>query len=299
MAMGHMTGVRIGPTDKEVTVNTLFDHMMGPRLHAPVRGRMTRLRHPDDLADSLRDASALLWRITNSIGTHDGKPFSRRSARRTRALDEALLWRIANIANSIGAHYGKPLTRRAARRTSATGVAFCGGMLAGMGMMYLMDRVADRRHRALLRDKMTHYRRVAERLLERKGRKLTHRVRGMFLERTAHAHDGIVDDAVLVERIRSHMGHLLSHAETRRIEVAVQDGQVTLSGHVVASHINRVLGHVATVPGVHGLVTKLTVHPSVADMMNDRLSMHRPQQGGAGGRHRQATGDGARPKAKA
>jgi hypothetical protein len=172
-------------------------------------------------------------------------------------------------------------------------------MLAGMGMMYLMDPVAGRRHRALLRDKMTHYRRVAERLLERKGRNLTHRVRGMVLERTAQAHDGAVDDAVLVERIRSHMGHLLSHAETRRIEVAVQDGQVTLSGHVVASHVNRVLGHVATVPGVHGLVTKLTVHPSVEDMMDDRLSMHRPQQGAAGGRHLQATGDGARPKARA
>jgi hypothetical protein len=146
---------------------------------------------------------------------------------------------------------------------------------------------------------LTHYRRVAGRLLERKGRKLSHRVRGIVLERTAHAHNGVVDDAVLVERIRSHMGHLLSHAETRRIEVAVQDGQVTLSGHVVASHINRVLGHVATVPGVHGLVTKLTVHPSVEDMMDDRLSMHRPQQGGAGGRYLQATGDGARPKARA
>jgi BON domain len=276
-------------------VNTMFDQM-GPRLHAPVRGRITRFRHPDGLADSLRDASALLWQIPNSIGTHYGKPVSSRSARRRRAIGVALLWQ---IANSIGAHYGKPVSRRSARRTTVTGAAICGGMLAGMGMMYLMDRIADRRHRALLRDKITHYRRVAERLLERKARNLTHRVRGMVLERTKDAHDGIVDDAVLVERIRSHMGHLLSHAETRRIEVAVQDGQVTLSGHVVASHINRVLGHVATVPGVHGLVTKLTVHPSVADMMDDRTSMHRPQQGGTRGRHRQATENGARPKAKA
>jgi hypothetical protein len=208
----------------------------------------------------------------------------------------AWLWR---IAHSIGTHYGKPVSRRSGRRTTATGVALCGGMLIGMAMMYLIDRVAGRRHRALLRDKMTHYRRVTERRLERKRRNLTHRVRGMVLERTAHAYGGVVDDAVLVERIRSHMGHLLSHAETRRIEVAVQDGQVTLCGHVVASHINRVLGHVATVPGVHGLVTKLTVHPSVEDMMDDRLSMHRPQQGSTGGRHLQATGDGARPKAKA
>jgi BON domain len=293
--MGHMSGVRIGPTDKEVTVNTMFDQM-GPRLHAPVWGRVTRLRHPDGLADSLRDASVLLWRTANSIGTHHGKPVSRRSARRTTAIGVAWLWR---IANSIGARYGKPINRRSARRTTATGAAFCGGMLAGMGMMYLLDPVAGRRHRALLRDKMTHYRRVAQRLLERKGRKLTHRMRGMVLERNAHAHDRVVDDAVLVERIRSHMGHLLSHVETRRIEVAVQGGQVILSGHVVASHVNRVLGHVATVPGVHGLVTKLTVHPSVADMIEDRLSMHRPQQGGTRGRHRQATGDGARPKAKA
>jgi BON domain len=302
--MGHMTGV--GPTDKEVTVNTMFDQM-GPRLHASVQGRRTHVRHADSLADSLRDANALLGRITNSIGTHYGKSVSSRSARRTRAMDVALLWQIANSIGAhygkrvsrIGARYGKPISRRSARPTTATGVALCGGMLAGMGMMYLMDRVAGRRHRALLRDKMTHYRRVAERLLERKGRNLTHRVRGMVLERTTQAHDGIVDDAILVERIRSHMGHLLSHAETRRIEVAVQDGQVTLRGQVVASHINRVLGHVATVPGVHGLVTKLTVHPSVADMMDDRLGRRRAQPGGAGGRHLQATGNSARPKAKA
>src|ERR671932_645623 len=133
--MGHMAGVSIGPTDKEVTVNAMFDQM-GPRLHAPLQGRMTRVRHPDGLADSLRYASALLWQI----------------------------------ANSIGAHYGKPVSRRSARRTMATGMALSGGMLAGMGMMYLMDRVADRRHRALLRDKMTHYRRGAGRPVGGKGR---------------------------------------------------------------------------------------------------------------------------------
>jgi hypothetical protein len=172
-------------------------------------------------------------------------------------------------------------------------------MLAGMGMMFVIDRVADRRHRALLRNKMTHYRKVTERVLERKGRDLTYRVRGMVLERTRHAHDGVVDDAVLVERIRSHMGHLLSHAETRRIEVAVQDGQVTLSGDVVASHVNRVLGHVATVPGVHGLVTRLTVHPRVEDMIDDQQRLHQLQHGGAGGRHLQAIWNSARPKVKA
>src|SRR5919199_1168579 len=155
--MGHMAGVSIGPTDKEVTVNAMFDQM-GPRLHAPVRGRMTRVRHPDGLADSLRYASALLWQIANSIGTHYGKPVSRRSVHRRKAIGMALLWQ---IAKSIGAHYGKPVSRRSARRTMATGMALSGGMLAGMGMMYLMDRVADRRHRALLRDKMTHYRRGA------------------------------------------------------------------------------------------------------------------------------------------
>jgi hypothetical protein len=307
-------------------VNTKFDQMI-PRRHTPVRGRITRFRHPDGLADSLRDAGALLWPITNnSIGAHYGKPLSRRSARRTRAMDVALLWR---IANSIDARYGKPLSRRSMRRTMATGIAWlqriansidthnrqtvrfrsarrtttgaalCGGMLAGMGMMFVIDWVADRRHRAFLRNKMTHYRKVTERVLERKGRDLTYRVRGMVLERTRHAHDGVVDDAVLVERIRSHMGHLLSHAETRRIEVAIQDGQVTLSGHVVASHVNRVLGHVATVPGVHGLVAKLTVHPSMEDMIDDQQRMHRPQHAGAGGRHLQATGNSARPKVKA
>jgi BON domain len=248
----------------EVTVNIRFGQTV-PKLRVPIQGRITRFRHQDGLAESLRDASTWLWRM----------------------------------ANSIDAYHGKPVSPRPARHAAPTRVTLCGGMLAGMGMMYLMDRDTGRRHRALVRDQMTHYRRIAERLFERKGRKLTHRVRGIVLERTKHAHDGVVDDAVLVERIRSHMGHLLSHAETRWIEVAVQDGQVALSGHVVASHVNRVLGHVATVPGVHGLVTKLTVHPSVEDILGDQPGIHRPQQGGAGGRHLQAMGESPRPSAKA
>src|SRR5919197_296923 len=119
VAAVQMTEVSIGPTEKEVTVNTMFTKMV-PRLHAPERGRITRFRHPDGLADSLRDASTWLWRIANSLDAYHGKPFSRRSA----------------------------------RRTTATGVALCGGMLAGMGMMYLLDQDAGRRQHALVRDKM-------------------------------------------------------------------------------------------------------------------------------------------------
>ena len=89
-----------------------------PRLRAPIPGRITRIRHQDDLADSLRDASTWLWRI----------------------------------ANSIDAYHGKPVRPRPARRTPATRVTLCGGMLAGMGLMYVMDRDAGRRHRALVRD---------------------------------------------------------------------------------------------------------------------------------------------------
>src|SRR5438128_415884 len=221
----------------------MFDRMVR-LLRAPVGGRITRIQQRDGLADSLRDASDWFGRL----------------------------------ANSVDAYYGKPISPRHARRKAATRVAWCGGMLAGLGVMYLMDRDAGRRHRALVRDQMVHYRRMTERLLERKGRDLTNRVRGMALQRTRHAHDEVIDDAVLVERIRSHMGHLLSHAETRRIEVSVKDGRVTLSGHAVASHVNRVLGHMATVPGVRELVAKLTVHPGVQDRMRDRFAMHRPGQ---------------------
>lgn len=237
-------------------MNTMFNPMV-PRLHAPIRGRISRIRYRDGLAGGLRDASDALWRI----------------------------------ANSLDAFYGKPIRPRYGRR-AAPGVAFCCGVLAGMGVMYLMDRDAGRRHRALMRDQLTHYRRVAERQLERKGRNLTHRVRGMVLARVRHAPDEVVDDVVLVERIRSHMGHLLSHAETRRIEVGVKDGQVTLNGHVVASHVNRVLGHMATVPGVRGLATSLTVHPSTEDMMGDQRGLHRSDaqmNRGAHGRMNNAT----------
>jgi hypothetical protein len=202
------------------------------------------MRLRDGLADGLRDTSARLWRLAEGIDTSTGRP----------------------------------ITPRQARNTAAVPVALCSGLLAGMGVMYLLDRRASRRQRALLRDQMTHYRRVAEHLLDRKGRDLGNRVRGLVLERMKHVRDEVVDDAVLVERIRSHMGHLLSHVETRRIEVAVAAGQVTLSGQVVASHVNRVLGHVATVPGVRGLVTKLTVHPSVQDMLDEQPGMQRPEQ---------------------
>ena len=71
-------------------------------------------------------------------------------------------------------------------------------------------------------------------------------------------------DAVLVDRIRSRMGHVVSHPRT--IEVTADAGQVVMRGPVFAAEVDRLLSSVAGITGVKNVENRLEVHETAENV---------------------------------
>src|ERR1041385_3242642 len=96
------------------------------------------------------------------------------------------------------------------------------GLGVGAGLMYLFDPDRGKRRRALVRDKAQALTRRLQKTVDKTSRDLRNRVQGLALEAKSHN----VPDEVLVERVRSKLGRLVSHPHA--IEVAAKNGVVTL-----------------------------------------------------------------------
>jgi BON domain len=133
-----------------------------------------------------------------------------------------------------------------------------GGAAAGLGLMYFLDPDQGRRRRALVRDQMVHAAYKTGDAMDATSRDIANRARGAVAELRGRLRNETVSDDVLTERVRARVGAVLGHASS--IEVAVQDGQVMLSGPVLAHDVDRLLRRVAAVRGVQGVDNRLEVH---------------------------------------
>lgn len=129
---------------------------------------------------------------------------------------------------------------------------------AGAFAMYYLDSSIGRRRRALARDKLAGVSHDAADFVEGKGKRWVDRAKGVVatgrLDRVSSTEPQ--DDAQLRERIRSRLGHLVSHP--RAIEVSVEDGVVRLSGQVLATELDPMLSQLTHMPGVRKVHNALT-----------------------------------------
>lgn len=139
------------------------------------------------------------------------------------------------------------------RRTTAL-IAGLGAAI-GAGAMYLLDPADGRRRRAMARDKMNRYGRQAGRATTRTGRDVWNRTRGTAYETTRKLKKERVPDGVLVDRVRSEMGHVVHDPTT--VVVTCRGGHVTLAGEVPEPEMDRLLERVAATPGVAGVENQL------------------------------------------
>lgn len=134
-------------------------------------------------------------------------------------------------------------------------------LLAGIGigaaLMYFIDPVGGGRRRAVARDKATSAVHSAGRGLKGRGEDLRNRARGAAAE-LRNVTDDHPDDDQLVARVRSELGHHVEHA--RAIEVAAEQGRVTLRGPVLSSELDEVLATTRKVRGVEAVENRLEVH---------------------------------------
>ena len=152
------------------------------------------------------------------------------------------------------------------------------GVVAGAGLMYLLDPDRGARRRALVRDQATRARhRVAEGA-EATGRDLRNRARGTAAELRSRFRREVAGEEVLHERVRSALGRAASHPGA--IEVLVTEGRVTLQGHVLERELDDVLRTVRGVRGVSEVRNELEVRATAEGVPSLQ-----------GGRRREASGE--------
>ena len=140
------------------------------------------------------------------------------------------------------------------------GSVLLGGAAIGAGLLYLFDPLRGRRRRAVARDKAVHAVHAGEAALGRAARDLAHRSRGVLAKAGARMRSDGPEDRVLEDRVRSRMGHVVSHPHA--IEVLADDGEVTLAGEIVDTEAAGLLAAVRSVRGVRKVDDQLRVHKS-------------------------------------
>jgi len=119
----------------------------------------------------------------------------------------------------------------------------------GAGLMYLLDPQAGRRRRAVAKDKATSALNKGGDTVKRVSHHLGNRTKGLVAAAGSRLRrSGDVDDQLLRDRVRSKLGHAISHASV--LEVTVENGRVSLAGPVLAVEADRLLDAVRSVHGV-------------------------------------------------
>ena len=87
----------------------------------------------------------------------------------------------------------------------------------------------------MLRDTATHTVTVTWDVVGKTSHDLSHRLMGFASEMKRAVTRETVSDAVLVQRVRAKLGHVVSHPHA--IAVMVKEGRVTLTGPILSSEV--------------------------------------------------------------
>ena len=129
------------------------------------------------------------------------------------------------------------------------------GAAIGAGVMYLLDPGQGRRRRAVLGDKLTKAGHATQDAVGRTAKDARNRAQGLAHEvRKRRSHEEVPDD-VLVDRVRSEMGHVVGRPS--EVTVTALGGRVTLSGTVREDEAETLAKHVSKIPGVAGVENRL------------------------------------------
>ena len=140
-----------------------------------------------------------------------------------------------------------------------TGLVIVGSLVLGAGLMYVLDPYTGRQRRARFQQASASSWRRFTSTLGQSGRHLRNTMRGTLSETRQYVQSTQTpDDDVLVARVRSQIGHVISHPGA--IDVNAHQGRVTLSGPVPADEVDKLLSTVRGVMGVHEVVNQLEVH---------------------------------------
>ena len=124
--------------------------------------------------------------------------------------------------------------------------------------MFLLDPDRGKRRRALVRDKFASATKMTGDCIHVTTHDVQNRTRGLIANIQSRFSSEQPDDAVLVDRVRSKLGRIVSHPSA--INVTAQNGKVTLSGPILAHEVPNLLSCVKWVRGVQDINNNLEAH---------------------------------------
>jgi hypothetical protein len=133
------------------------------------------------------------------------------------------------------------------------------GLGLGLAAMYFFDPARGRYRQSLVRGQLTRFLNGTEHFIGVGWRDLRNRSTGLIAE-MQHSGSGDTDDQTLESRVRSKLGRVVSNP--RAIEVTARDGNVCLSGSILASECQAAIQCAQQVPGVHEVENRLQQHES-------------------------------------
>lgn len=135
------------------------------------------------------------------------------------------------------------------------------GLGAGAGLMYLCDPNRGRARRSRLAGELHGFIRRDESRVAKRAKDLLHRVGGFAAEAVSALTEEAesVTDEVLIARVNSRLGHVLSHPH--EVKVQARDGVVTLEGKLTHSERRRLRQEVKDIPGVKRVNDCMTSRP--------------------------------------
>lgn len=134
------------------------------------------------------------------------------------------------------------------------------GLAAGAAAMYFLDPDRGKRRRALARDQSIRVYHNFSNLVDKAQRDARNRVSGATSAVRAIFRKQPATDQVVVQRVRSQLGRLVSHPHA--IEVHSSQGNITLLGLVLRDEETHLLRCVRAVPGVRSVENRLEAHDS-------------------------------------
>lgn len=134
-------------------------------------------------------------------------------------------------------------------------VSFLRGFGLGAGVMYFADPDRGRRRRALVRDQFRHTSHTIADNLDAMTTDFSNRAAGLAAEAKAMLSCGAAPDDLIIARVRSRLGHLVSRP--RDVQVTALFGRVTLQGTASPGEIAGLLAATALIPGVTSVENRL------------------------------------------
>ena len=146
------------------------------------------------------------------------------------------------------------------------GLALAAGAFAGINAMYFFDPERGRRRRALARDKTFHLLRDSERTFDRGVRDFANRVQGALCQAVGVMVPRAIPDEILVERVRTRLGRLLTHPGS--VEVRAEQGRITLTGVALIHEMPRLMLAIRCIPGVVSVENRIAAYNRANHVQN-------------------------------